>query len=123
MEHKTTPEMLDLMLTPAFFVKNNRITQVNEAAARLFLREDLPLEPILQTGAEDYAALKDGMLYVTLSIHGLRWGAAVTRMDDRDIFVLDQPFESPELRILALAARELRGPLSSRHAGCPAAGG
>lgn len=110
MEQQTN--MLDLMLPPAFFVKENRITQLNEAAARLFLRKGLLLDPILKSGAEDYAAFSGGMLYVTLSIQGQNWGASVTRMDAQDIFVLDQQFDSPQLRILALAAAELRGPLS-----------
>lgn len=114
MEQQTTAKtMLELMLLPAFFAKENRITELNEAAAKLFLRKGLLLDPILKSGAEDYAAFSDGMLYVTLSIHQQDWGACVTRLDGQDIFVLDQQFASAQLRILALAARELRAPLSN----------
>lgn len=105
--------LLDLMLRPAFCVKNRSITRINQAAAKLFLREGLLLEPLLESGAEDYASFRDGMLYLTLIVHGQRFGASVVRIGEEDIFTLDQQFESEQLRILALAARELRGPLSN----------
>jgi len=105
--------MLDLMLRPAFCVKSHFITRINQAAAKLFLREGLPLEPLLESGAEDYASFRDGMLYLTLVIHGQRFGASVVHIGEEDIFTLDQQFENEQLRVLALAARELRGPLSN----------
>ncbi len=105
--------MLDLMLRPAFCVKQHIITRINQAAAKLFLREGLPLEPLLESGAEDYASFREGMLYLTLIIHGQRFGACVVRIGEEDIFTLDQQFENEQLRVLALAARELRGPLSN----------
>lgn len=106
-------QMLDFMLNPVFCAENNRITKLNQAAARLFLREGLSLEPLFESGAEEYAAFSGGMLYVTLSICGQNRGASIRRIGAVDIFSLDQEFESEELQVLALAARELRGPLTN----------
>lgn len=106
-------EMLDLMLRPAFRVKNNSIIKLNQPAAKLFLREGLSLDNILESGREDYASFSSGMLCLTLSICGQSFGASVVRLGEEDIFTLDQQYECEQLRVLALAARELRGPLSS----------
>lgn len=111
-------EMLDLMIRPAFCVKNNRITRLNQPAARLFLREGLSLEPFLESGAQDYAAFSGGMLCLTLVISGQSFGAAVVRVGGEDVFTLDRQFASEELRVLALAARELREPLSGAMLAC-----
>lgn len=106
-------QMLDFMIHPAFCVKNRIITKLNVPAAKLFLREGLSLDAILDSGAEEYAAFSSGMLCLTLNICGQRFGASVVRTGDEDVFTLDRQYESEELRVLALAARELRGPLSN----------
>lgn len=105
--------MLDLMPHPTFCVENKVITRLNQAARKLFLREGLSLQPLLESGSEDYTAFSGGMLYLTLTIHGQRFGASVVRIGQEDVFTLDQQFESAQLRVLALAARELRGPLAN----------
>lgn len=105
-------EMLDLMLRPAFRVKNRIITGLNQPATKLFLREGLSLDSILESGEEEYACFSGGMLCLTLNLCGQSFGATVVRCGEEDIFTLDQQYECEQLRVLALAARELRGPLS-----------
>lgn len=105
-------EMLDLMLRPAFRVNNRIITRLNQPAAKLFLREGLTVDDILETGEEEYASFSGGMLCLTLSICDQSFGATVVRLDGEDIFTLDRQYESEQLQVLALAARELRGPLT-----------
>lgn len=106
-------EMLDLMIRPAFCVKNKIITRLNTPAAKLFLREGLSLDQLLESGAQDYAAFSGGMLCLTLNLCGQSFGASVVRLGEEDVFTLDQQFECDQLRVLSLAARELRGPLSN----------
>ena len=106
-------QMLDFMIHPAFCVKNRIITRLNVPAAKLFLREGLSLDTILDSGREEYDAFSSGMLCLTVIICGQRFGASVVRMGEEDVFTLDRQYESEELRVLALAARELRGPLSN----------
>ena len=104
--------MLDLIPRPTFCVQSGNITRLNQEARKLFLREGLSLRLLLESGAEDYAAFSGGLLYLTLTIHGQSFGASVARVGQEDVFTLDQQFESEELRVLALAARELRAPLT-----------
>lgn len=113
MEQRTEEiELLELLPRPVFCVKNGIITRLNQPAKKLYLREGLPVEALLEAGSENYAAYCGGLLYVTLTIHGQSFGASIVRMGKEDLFTLDQQFENDELRILALAARELRAPLT-----------
>lgn len=105
--------MLDLMSQPAFCVRDGRILKVNPAAAGMIIEEGSEIQPLLFTGSEEYAAFSGGCLYLTLSIAGNRIGASVTRMQNFDVFSLEQESEQARLQALALAARELRGPLSN----------
>lgn len=113
MEPKNDPVgMLDLMIRPAFCVKENIITQCNAAAEALLLLPGTQLLPLLLTGREEYASFSGGCLYLKLALTANGCGATVTKLEDRDVFVLDMESDDSELRVLALAARELREPLA-----------
>lgn len=105
--------MLDLMVQPGFCVRNNEIIKVNQAAERLFLTPGGDVRPLLLTGAEEYAAFTEGCLYLSLNISSRSCGASVTRVDGMDVFLLEQDSDVRELRSMALAARELREPLTN----------
>ena len=105
--------MLDLMVLPGFCVENQKITKVNPAAQGLLLTPGTEILPLLRTGQQEYAAFRGGCLYLTLSIGGLSCGASVTRVGNLDIFVLEQDEDQQEFRSMALAARELREPLTN----------
>lgn len=108
--HIPNPEMLDLIISPCFCVKDGIICQRNSAASILPLGDRI--QPLLFTGREEYAAFSGGSLYLTLSLGGTLFGATVERKGEWDYFLLEYPGESGELRALALAARVLRQPLS-----------
>lgn len=112
-QQKKGIEMLELMPDPVFCVTGGVIVRLNTPARKLFLREGLPIAPLFASNSGDYEAFSSGMLYVTLVIYGQRFGASVVRVEHEDVFTLDQPFDSEELRAFALAARELRAPLSN----------
>lgn len=112
-EHKDLLNMLDLMVRPGFCVKDGHIIKVNQAAESYFLSPGMPLEGLLVTGKEEYAEFSSGCLYLSLSLSGKVLGASVTRMQDVDVFLIEQESDHAELQAMALAARELRGPLSS----------
>jgi len=104
--------MLDLMVSPGFSVKNNKILKCNPSAQSLLLQEGMDILPLLATGAAEYADFTGGTLYLTLNISGAHWGASVTRLGDWDVFLLEESADRRELQAMALAARELRGPLA-----------
>ena len=105
--------MLDLMVSPSFCVKDNKIVKCNAAAESLLFAPGMEIYPLLATGKEEYAEFTSGCLYLTLSVSNCPWGASVTRHGDWDVFVLEEDADRAELQAMALAARELREPLST----------
>lgn len=112
-QQESTAGMLNLMVQPTFTVQNGVITLVNTAAEGYMLTPGMPINDLLYTGAEEYAAFTQGCLYLSLSIAGTPCGASVRRMENFDLFTLEQETEQAELQAMALAAQELRGPLSN----------
>lgn len=101
---------LDLIIRPAFAVSDGIIQYCNRAACQCMFCTGTPVSPLLETGKEEYPAFTGGSLYLTLQLDGQFFGATVSRVSGFDVFVLDR--EDSQLQALALAARELREPLS-----------
>lgn len=104
--------MLELFQRPAFYVKQGVITQVNQAASAYLLCPGAEIEPLLDSGSEEYRLFTEGCLYLTLCLAEQKVDATIIAMDDQQLFVLEQDTALAELRTLALAARELRNPLT-----------
>ncbi len=111
-ERNDITTLLQLMPQPAFLVENGMISHVNQAAAGYFLQAGQPIAPMIEHGAAEYAEFSDGCLYLTLRLEGQSIGASVSKMEHAHIFTLEQMAEVPQLQALALAAMELREPLS-----------
>ena len=112
-QSQPTSGILDLIIQPAFTVKDGVIDLVNEAAGRYHLEPGTCISDMLATGEEEYAELAEGCLYLSLSLAGVPTGASVRRMDGFDLFTLEQEADQAELQAMALAAQELRMPLSN----------
>ena len=112
-QFQNTLAMLDLMAQPAFCVCDGKIIKVNPAAAAFMIETGSGIEPLLLTGSEEYAAFQGGCLYLTLSLCGQHIGASVSRMQELDIFCIEQSQSDAHMQAMALAARELREPLSN----------
>lgn len=109
---KENRSLLDLIPYPGFCVRDHKIIQVNSPAAGLSFAAGCDVMPLLLTGGAEYAGYQGGTLHLTLRAGvGIR-GASVVRLDGVDVFLLDPETESDILRALALAARELRAPLT-----------
>ncbi len=111
--NESTVDLINFIPQPAFTVKDGTIDRVNEAARKYLLEEGNRICDLLVTGKVEYEELAEGCLYLTLSISGVRCGASVRRMQDFDLFTLEQESDDTELQAMALAAQELRTPLSS----------
>lgn len=103
-------DMLHALSRPAFCVKDGIIVKVNAAAAGLLIDADTPVAPLLETGAEEYAAFCGGCLCLTLSLFGHSTVCSVTRMGDFDLFCLEEE-DDRSLKMLALSAQGFRSPL------------
>ena len=114
MEIQNDPQgWLNRFSCPAFSVKENIITACNHSAEALLLNPGMDIRDLLMTGAEEYAQFDSGCLYLKLKLSSRGYGASVTKEGSRDLFLLEQEPEDPDLRSLSLAARELRNPLSN----------
>lgn len=107
-----TKGILDQFLTPAFSVKDGCILEVNYAAQRRMLTPGTPVSSLLKADPQAYAGFTGGCLYLTLTLGDQDYGAAVTKQEGFDLFVMDHEVEQQQLRALALASRELRAPLA-----------
>lgn len=111
-ERNQTAAMLQLMPQPAFLVEKGVISHVNDAAAAYFLQVGQGVDTMILSGAEEYTEFTQGSLYLTLSVCDKPVGACVTRLENADIFTLEQAEELPQLQAMALAAAQLREPLT-----------
>ncbi len=105
-------QMVDHLPHPAFCVRDGIIVKVNPAAAARTIEVGTVVSKLLQTGQEEYSELNHGCLYLTLSVCGAPCGASVSRKPDFDLFELQPESEQRDFQIMALAARELREPLT-----------
>lgn len=113
MEHKeSTSGMLDLMIQPAFTVKDGKLDQLNDGAKKYCLESGMQIADLLLTGKTEYQQLQEGCLYLTLRVAGQPCEAAVHPMNGYCLFTLEQEADHAELQAMALAAQELRIPLS-----------
>ncbi len=104
--------ILELLLRPAFRVRNGCITQVNREAGRYLICPGTPITDLIDSGAEEYHGFTEGRLCLTLLIGGQRTMASVIAHESGHIFILEQEAIDAHLQCLALAAQTLRDPLS-----------
>ena len=110
--HPTSSHLLDLISAPCFCVSDGHILACNAGAKGLLLQPGMPIEGLLHTGREEYAAFSGGSLYLTLNLEGTIFGATVERKGEADYFLMEEPAQARELRALSLAARDLRAPMA-----------
>lgn len=106
-------QILDLMDRAAFCAENGVITHVNAAAAHYLFRPGMQVASLLETGADEYASFTAGQLHLTLRKEDTSFGATIVRTHKDDIVLLEEAAGETQLRSLALAAAELRIPLSN----------
>lgn len=105
--------MLDQIPDPAFLVQDGIVVQVNPSASRLLIDTGRAIRELLATGVQEYAEFQNGYLALTLNIGEHPCNASITRLNDYDLFVLSHEEDLAELQSMALAAQELRNPLST----------
>ncbi len=106
-------QILELMDRSAFCVSGGRIVAVNAAAKARQFETGIPIGELLTSGKEEYAEFSAGCLCLTLCCCGEHYTATVTALGDKQVFTLDASDSDGELRLLGLAAQELREPLSN----------
>ena len=105
--------LLEMIDRPAFVVHDGIITDANQTAKNRQIPIGCPVNKFLADHEEDYQNYRGGILHLTLEIGYVRCGAMVIRQDDSDIFLMDRDLDQVQLQTLALAAQQLRTPLSN----------
>ena len=104
--------MLDQLESPAIMVRDGQISAVNAGAKQRTAEPGVSVKGLLVTGTDEYETFADGCLYVTLTLGGTVYRCTVTKLQQQELFCLDDTAVSGELQALALAASQLRYPLS-----------
>jgi signal transduction histidine kinase len=113
MQHQIpADELLKILDLPAFAVSDGTIVLANDAALQRQITTGMPVASILLTGKETYKTFADGRLHLRLCIADTIWDASVTKAGNTDIFLMERTVNDAELRVLSLAALQLRAPLA-----------
>lgn len=108
-----TINMLELIDRAAFCVKDGAVTETNDAARKYGIVDGMSIQALLLTGAQEYAQFNGGCLYLTLQLAEMPHEASVTIFNGYHLFRLEQDEVRQDLQVMALAAQELRQPLSN----------
>ena len=104
--------MLDRLDCPAFLVQDGFISAVNAGAQQRMAEPGFNIREILLSGAEEYESFTDGCLHLTITLSGTTYACSVTKLQQSELFCLDEALISAELQAMALAASQLRIPIS-----------
>lgn len=104
--------MLDWLDCPAFLVRDGLISAVNADAKQRMAEPGANIRDLLLTGSEEYDSFTDGCLYLTISLGGTPYCCSVTKLQQAELFCLDDALVSAQLQAMALAASQLRMPVS-----------
>lgn len=107
------PQLLERIMYPAFLTESGKIIHANRSAIQHQIPVGNPVSELITIGAEEYEHFCGGTLCLTLTVCDIPYSTSVVRDGKYDIFYLDPPTQAPELQAFALAAQQLREPLSN----------
>ena len=110
-QEKIIDSLLELVERPAFCVCDGKIRQVNQAARQKLIAVGMNIYDLLGSDGTVYSSYRGGTQTLTATVSGIPYRVQISRVADKDIFVLES--EDPQMRAIALAAQNLRGPLNS----------
>ena len=105
--------LLEMIDRPAFVVQEGIITDCNQPAKNRQIRIGTAVTELFPRDCHAYRDFQSGVLYLTLQIGWCQCGATVLRQENGDIFLMDRDADQAQLQALALAAQQLRMPLSN----------
>ena len=104
---------LELIDRPAFCVKDGVVVAANSAAKHRMICLETDIHEIVTEHRDVYEAFENGCLYLTINVGKHPCNASVTRTQTYDVFLINQDTDKDQLQVLALAAQQLRLPLSN----------
>lgn len=110
---KNNSPLLEMIDRPVLCVRDGVIIDRNRSAAQMQIGINTPIKDLLPTDYDAYTAFTDGQLYLTVHVADIPCGAIIIRSAESDYFVLEQQSDFEKLQLIALAAQQLRNPLSN----------
>lgn len=105
--------LLELINQPAFCVKDGFVLSANSEAEKCMIHAGMNIADIITQNRNIFDAFHGGELFITITAGGLPYNARIARTEEFDIFTIEQSEEDCQLQALALAAQQLRIPLSN----------
>ena len=105
--------LLEMLDRPALIVRDGIIADCNKMAKNRMIATGTPITQLLSENRDAYRSYQGGVLYLTLQLGSIPCGATVVREPYGDVFLLDRDTDQAQLQALALAAQQLRVPLSN----------
>lgn len=106
-------DWLDFIDRPAFCVKDGVVVASNAAAQNRLIRVGDDVRNIVTAHWDTYESFSNGSLFMTVTVGLVPCNTNITRTADGDVFILEQDSKDDQLQALALAAQQLRIPLSN----------
>ena len=110
---KEQMELLEANTSATFCVQNGIIMYANKAALLYNIIVGSNIQDLLKTGKDEYSSFSGNCMYLSLQLGDYAYGASIQRINNIDVFTLDQDPQNSQLMAMSLAARELREPLAS----------
>lgn len=107
-----TIQLLELMDRPAFCALDGRIIAANAAALARQIIIGSQVTDLMASGKEEYAEFQSGCLCLDLELCGQHCPVTVSVVGILHLFTLEPEDTENDLRMLSLAAQQLREPLS-----------
>ncbi len=104
---------LEFINQPAFCVKDRIVLAANSAAQKHMIYAGADIDDIVTQNRETYESFHGGSLYLTITVDQMPYSACISRTNEFDLFTIMQTEGDAQLQALALAAQELRAPLSN----------
>ena len=98
---------------PAFCVKGEIVIAVNAAAENYCITSGISIEQLVAEHYDAYKEFREGCLYLTVNLENHICQASVSKIEGCDLFILNRDEDDAQLRAVALAAQQLRLPLSN----------
>ena len=105
--------MLQMMRHPAFCVQGGVIIAANDPALSRLVPVGEDVRRLMTTGTAEYGDFREGRICLTLKLSGTEYFATVQILEGFHIFSLEPERSDEQLQVLALAAQQLRNPLSN----------
>ncbi len=104
--------ILSKIESPAFFVQCDSVYAVNSAAAQYDITVNQDVNKLIAIGMDEYTSFQNGNLYLTVCSNGIMFNCSVSKLQDGNLFVMEEKSGHADLQLLSLAAKQLSFPLT-----------